>query len=116
MAENVWKLIYEETAAQKAQNLIAAAFGADQDPSVLLAELEKVSIWLVEGDGDAIAQRVVYFVSALTMFGRMGLDAFATVIAQAKPSVEEPEPEDVRNIAFDLLSEYAAQLREHAND
>jgi len=112
--QNVWKLIYSEDAARKAQNLIASAFRADDEPGVLLAEIEKVSTWLVDGDSDEIGQKVVYLVSALTMLARMSLDQFATVVESARLSVDEhlePDPTAVRNTAFDLLSEYAANLR-----
>jgi len=125
---NVWTLLYDEEATQKAQNVIAAAFGADKDPTVLVQELSLVTEWLMplkpdgDVDSDEAARRTLCFMSALTMLGRRAIDAFATMAESAKLGSTEdelwpkPEPEKVRNAAFELLGMYADGLREIAGE
>ena len=111
---NVWKAIYDEEATTKAQALIAAAFDGLEDPSAYISELEKVAPWLTEGTPDEIARKVVTFTSAMALLATQPLEMFGREIAAAKRAPMEPTEAQVRTIAFDLLSEYVAQVRETA--
>ena len=120
---SVWRDLYDEEAVTKAQSVIAAAHGANTNPLVLVTELGKVTEWLMpllpngEVDSDTAAKRTLHFYAALTMLARMAVDQFATMVESAKIESEdeewpEPDPEAVRNTAFELLGQYADNLRE----
>lgn len=114
--KDVWQLLLTEDYLEEAETLIAAAIGAESNPQVFTVELERSALKLVElrDDAEAIANRLVRLVAAVTALSRSSLEHFARLVEEIRLEDEdaEPDPELIRRSMVYLLNEYASALRE----
>jgi hypothetical protein len=113
---DVWKLLYDREALDRAQHIFAASIGADVDHAVLTGEILSLYEWVEEGDAGHRADRFVKGVAALVMLARYSHEHLATFSEWAKLEEGEPDHEAVQDMQVHLLNEYAEDLRRQLDD
>jgi hypothetical protein len=88
---NIWEKVTTEDEVRRAEELVAAAIGAEADSDVLAEELRRTIERLVSGPSDEIADKVLSHVAALVGVTRGSLANTAAVLAD----VQGMDAEDV---------------------
>lgn len=121
MSDVVWQKLLTEDYIAEAELILAAAVGADTNPDVLLQEMTRQSEKLIElkDDAEAIADRWVRLLAAVSALSLTMIRFMATNVAQVQDGLsedEEPDPEKVRHAALVMLANCTSDVREWLED
>ena len=111
---NVWTRLLDghDDAIDLAENLVAAAIGADADPTVLTEQAGKCAEYVFGDTDDEIGRRVLTLVTAVAGISRGLTSAFGSVVFEVKDETGDASPDDRRNAELHFLNQAANSLRE----
>jgi len=119
--KNVWALLYDEEAVDRACVILTASVGADVNHKVLLDEIRALHDWINEDkDPEEIARRFVGVAAALAKLAHIGLAKFAHVYLDAawqEGALKEDPYADVDAVSereMKVLRDLAEELHELA--
>jgi hypothetical protein len=111
---NVWTVLLRRypDAVDIANRVVAAAIGADTDPTVLTAELREAADLVLAGGDDEIGPRLIALVTAFAGISRGLTSAFGSVVADVKDESGEGGSDDARNAELHFLEVAVQSLRD----
>jgi hypothetical protein len=111
---NIWTRLLggHDDVVNLAENVVAAAIGADADPTIFTGEVEKCAEYVFGGGDDEIGARTIRLAAAVAGISRGLTSSFGSFVVEVKEETGEAGPDDRRSAELHFLSIAAGSLRD----